>query len=99
MVDEKENKQELNLENKEEKELELVTKEMLIGEVVQKHREAAFVMMQYGLHCIGCAVSAFESVEEGCLAHGMDEETVDKIIDEINKLIREESNDKKIEKS
>lgn len=71
------------------KELELVNKDMLIGEIVQLHREAAFVMMQYGLHCIGCAVSSFESLKEGCLAHGMDEETVDKIVDEINAMIKE----------
>ena len=67
-----------------------ITKDMNIGEAVQKHREAAFVMFKYGLHCIGCHVSAFESIESGCKGHGMPDDVIDEMIDEINKTIEEE---------
>ena len=49
-----------------------VTKGMSIGEVVQKHPETIPVFMQHGLHCLGCAIASFESIEQGAQAHGID---------------------------
>ena len=64
-----------------------ITKNMTIGEAVQKHPESAVVMMSYGLHCIGCHVAAFETIEQGCKGHGLDDKEIDKMIDDINKAI------------
>jgi len=66
-----------------------ITKDMMIGEVVAKYPHAALVMMQYGLHCIGCHVSAYESVEQGALGHGMPPEIIDEMVAEMNKMIAE----------
>ncbi len=49
-----------------------ITKSMSIGEVVQKHPETIPVFMQHGLHCLGCAIASFESIEQGAQAHGID---------------------------
>jgi hybrid cluster-associated redox disulfide protein len=49
-----------------------VAKSMSIGEVVQKHPETIPVFMQHGLHCLGCAIASFESIEQGAQAHGID---------------------------
>jgi hybrid cluster-associated redox disulfide protein len=39
--------------------------------------------MKHGLHCVGCHVSAFESIEEGAMAHGID---VDALVADLNKI-------------
>ncbi len=60
-----------------------ITKENTIEEVVTKYPESVMVFMKHGLHCIGCHVSAFESVEEGAMAHGID---VDALVADLNKI-------------
>jgi len=60
-----------------------ITKENTIEEVVTKYPESVMVFMKHGLHCVGCHVSAFESVEEGAMAHGID---VDALVADLNKL-------------
>jgi len=69
-----------------------VTKEMLLGEVVSKHPRAAFVMLQYGLHCIGCHVSIYETIEQGCLGHGMPPDVMEEMLADVNAFIGEEEN-------
>jgi hybrid cluster-associated redox disulfide protein len=61
----------------------VITKEMPIGDVVKSHPETVAVFMQHGLHCIGCAVAAFESIAEGAAAHGID---VDALVTDLNKV-------------
>jgi hybrid cluster-associated redox disulfide protein len=58
-----------------------------IGEVLKKHPKAAQLMLKYGLHCIGCHVSAFETVEQGCIAHGLSNEQVKNLVEEINDML------------
>ena len=67
-----------------------ITKEMPIGDVVKNHPETVPVFMQHGLHCIGCAVAAFESIGEGAAAHGID---VDALISDLNKATQSEKVD------
>ena len=64
---------------------QLVTKDMPIGEVVQKYPQTAEVMFRYGMHCIGCHVAAFETIEQGALAHGID---ADKFMEDLNKAAK-----------
>jgi hydroxylamine reductase len=66
---------------------QLITKKMLIGEIVQKHPETMTIMFEYGLHCIGCHVSAYESLEQGCLVHGLTKKQVDEMVEKMNKLV------------
>ncbi len=61
-----------------------ITKEMTIEEVVSQYPETMMVFMRHGLHCVGCHVSAFESIEEGALAHGIN---VDALVSDLNKVI------------
>ncbi len=55
---------------------EAITKAMPIGDVVRQHPETIEVFSKHGLHCIGCAVASFESIEEGAVAHGIDTEAL-----------------------
>ncbi len=65
-----------------------ITKDMTLGEVVAKFPETVQVMLSYGLHCVGCHVAAFETIEQGALAHGMDEKQIDKMLKKMNKSIK-----------
>lgn len=60
-----------------------ITKEMTIEEVVTEYPETMMVFMRHGLHCVGCHVSAFESIEEGAMAHGIN---VDALVSDLNKV-------------
>lgn len=60
-----------------------ITKEMTIEEVVSQYPESTMVFMRHGMHCVGCHVSAYESIEEGALAHGIN---VDALVSDLNKV-------------
>ncbi len=60
-----------------------ITKDMTIEEVVDQYPESMMVFMKHGLHGVGCHVSAFESIEEGAVAHGIN---VDALVDDLNKI-------------
>ena len=66
---------------------DFVTGEMLIGEAVAKYPEIAHVMQSYGLHCIGCHVASWETIEQGALGHGLGEKEIEKMVTEINEKI------------
>ncbi len=61
-----------------------ITGKMAIGECVSKHPETIEVFMGHGLHCVGCAVAAFENIEQGAKAHGID---VKKLVADLNKAV------------
>jgi iron-sulfur cluster assembly protein len=63
---------------------QLITKDMMIGEVVAKYPQVADVFLSYGLHCVGCHVNAYESIEMGAMGHGMTPEEVDEMVAEAN---------------
>lgn len=63
-----------------------ITKDMAIAEIIEKKPDSAKIMFEYGLHCIGCRVAAWESLEEGCKVHGLDEEKINEMIKKINRL-------------
>lgn len=67
---------------------QLVTKKMLIGEIASKYPQAIEIMFKFGMHCIGCGMTAYESIEQGCQAHGMSNEEIDKLVEEINKVVK-----------
>ena len=48
-----------------------VTKDMLIGELLQMDMSTAQILMGAGMHCVGCPSSQGESLEEACMVHGI----------------------------
>ena len=62
----------------------MITKDMKIEEVVSQYPETMMVFMRHGLHCVGCHVSAFESIEEWAMEHGIN---VDAMVADLNKVI------------
>ena len=49
-----------------------ITKDMLIGEVLDIDSSAAEYFFEIGMHCLGCPHSRGESIEEACYVHGTD---------------------------
>lgn len=66
-----------------------ITKEMTLGEVVQAYPETVHIMFKYGLHCIGCHVAAWETIEQGMQAHGNAPEQIEKMVLEMNEAVGE----------
>ncbi len=70
-----------------------ITKDSNIGELLTKYPRAAIAMMKHGFHCVGCHVAHFETLEQGARAHGMDNEKLDEMLNDIKKAV-EEKDDK-----
>ena len=58
-----------------------ITKEMTMGALLSIDRGVAVVLMNAGMHCIGCPSSIGESLEEACMVHGIE---VDELLKNIN---------------
>ena len=61
-----------------------VTKQTLIGEMLQMDMGIAAILMAAGMHCVGCPSSAKESLEEACMVHGMN---ADEVLTQINEYL------------
>ena len=58
-------------------------KETKIGEILEKAPEKADILLEIGMHCLGCPASQMETLEEACEVHGIDvEEVVNKLNEE-----------------
>ncbi len=67
--------------------VQAITKDMTLGDVIQKYPRAAVIMTEKGLHCVGCGVSHWETIEQGAKGHGMSDQQVQDIIDTLNEQI------------
>jgi len=59
-------------------------KEMTIGQLLQDYPEVAPVLMEMGMHCLGCPSAQFETLEQAARVHGMD---ADVLLDKIHAVI------------
>jgi len=51
---------------------QVITGDMTFAEVLGMHRDVVKVLARYNLGCIGCMGAQAESLEQGCIAHGLD---------------------------
>ncbi len=51
-------------------------KDTRIGELLEVAPEKAEILLNVGMHCIGCPASQMETIEEACDVHGIDVEDV-----------------------
>jgi len=58
-----------------------VTKDMLIGDILQIDRGIGIILMQAGMHCVGCPSAQGETLAEAGVVHGM---PVDELVENIN---------------
>ena len=53
-----------------------ITKATTMGEMLQYDMGIAYVLMDAGMHCVGCPSSIGESLEEACMVHGLNADEV-----------------------
>jgi hybrid cluster-associated redox disulfide protein len=65
-----------------------ITKDMLIGDVLDMDVGCAEYFFAIGMHCLGCPASRGESIEAACAVHGTD---ADALVEAINKFLAEKN--------
>ena len=61
-----------------------ITKDTIIGDILDIAPETAPVFLSIGMHCLGCPSSRGETVEQACMVHGVD---VDSLLEKINSIV------------
>jgi len=69
-------------------EIKPITKDMTMGEIIEKYPFAAEIMLSYGLHCVGCHVNPYETLEKGAMGHGMSDEEITALLEELNGIAK-----------
>ena len=64
--------------------MESITKEMSIGQVLNIHRGTARILLEFGMHCLGCPASQMESLADACAVHGTN---VDELVHQLNEFL------------
>lgn len=60
-----------------------ITKDMTIGEILRTTPEVAPILLEAGMHCLGCPSAQMESLEEAAAVHGMN---IDDLMSKIQAL-------------
>jgi len=61
-----------------------VSKSTMIGELLQIDADVAPILLNIGMHCLGCPSSQMETIEEAAMVHGID---ADDLVEEINTFL------------
>ncbi|HSX39270.1 MAG TPA: DUF1858 domain-containing protein [Candidatus Saccharimonadales bacterium] len=64
-----------------------IRKDMNLAEVVFKYPKLAEVLLDYGLHCVGCAANSFDTIEMGSRVHGMTDEEINDMVVRLNEVV------------
>lgn len=68
--------------NKERDDIKVkIEKTTKIGELLEIAPEKAEILLNAGMHCIGCPASQEETIEEACMVHGID---IEELLKELN---------------
>lgn len=65
-----------------------VTKESIIGDILDYDVETAVFFFEIGMHCLGCPASRGESIEMACAVHGVD---ADALVEKLNKYFEDKA--------
>ncbi len=58
-----------------------ISKDTKIGELLSIFPDSAPILMEIGMHCLGCPASQMETIEEAAMVHGIDGEL---LVEKIN---------------
>ena len=59
----------------------MIEKTMTIGELLAEYSDKADLLLEAGMHCLGCPASQAETLEEACEVHGID---VNELVEKLN---------------
>lgn len=63
----------------------MITKDMIIADILKVNIGIVPILLNAGMHCVGCPSAQGESLEEACMVHGID---VDSLVEEINTFLK-----------
>lgn len=61
-----------------------VTKDTMIGELLRIDENIAPILLEIGMHCLGCPSSQMETIEEAAMVHGIEPQA---LVDRINDFL------------
>ena len=61
-----------------------VSKETMIGDLLRIDQNVAPILLNIGMHCLGCPSSQMETIEEAAMVHGID---ADELVQSINDFL------------
>ena len=61
-----------------------ITKNSIIGDVLDKYPETAEAFFSIGMHCLGCPASRGETIEEACMVHGA---AADALVESLKEIV------------
>ena len=62
----------------------MVSKDMTIGQLIREFPQVAPILMQVGMHCLGCPSAQAETLGEAAMVHGLD---ADLLVAKINAFL------------
>ena len=71
-----------------------ITKDMLITDIIAADESIAGILMNMGMHCIGCMAASGESLEQAMYVHGYADEDVDSAVKALNAYLSSREKDK-----
>ena len=69
-----------------------ITKNMIIGDILKINMGVVPILLNEGMHCIGCPASQGESLEEACMVHGIDADSLTVKLNEFLANVENEEN-------
>ena len=62
-----------------------IKKKTKLSSILGKNPKAAKILFEVGMSCVGCPMAMSETIEQGCLAHGMSKKQIDELIKRLNR--------------
>jgi len=63
----------------------VITKDMKISDIVEKHPKSREAFLEAGIFCFGCGAAKFETLEQGLQLHGLSEKEIENFVKKLNK--------------
>ena len=86
-----------------QQQIQKITRDTVISGILNINPSKSSIISQmlldFGIHCIGCGASTFETLGQGVIGHGFSEQQLDKLMSDLNKVISEDVEQVRIESS
>lgn len=67
--------------------MEQITEKTAIKSLIEKYPDTIEILMSYGLHCVGCHFSEFDTLDDGAMMHGLSDADVTAMVKDVNEVV------------
>ncbi|MAG02233.1 hypothetical protein CMI42_02755 [Candidatus Pacearchaeota archaeon] len=83
-----------------QKQVQKISRDTIISQILEikppKSKLLTEMLLDFGIHCIGCGASTFETLGQGVLGHGYSEDQLNKLVEDLNKVLESEDEPSKL---